>query len=87
MDPEEYEAKFEAVSGTLYGQIRVQMEEAIEKRKDLLKAGKPASDLAIRGLEAKVMKARGLLLEHDELVEDVQPPIVERVTPPEQPGR
>lgn len=71
-----------ATEDAIYGQIRVRMEEAIEKRKDLLKAGTEPSDPSVRVLEGLIMRARDLLIKHDELVEDVDPPIVLRAPQP-----
>ncbi len=61
----------------IYAQIRVKMEEAITKRADLLKSGRNPADTEVRQLEGVIMRARQLLTENGEVVEDVQPPIVQ----------
>mgnify|MGYP001615431642 FL=1 len=61
----------------IYAQIRVKMEEAIQKRAGLLQSGRAPSDTEVRQLEGVIMRARQLLTEAGEVVEDVQPPIVQ----------
>lgn len=78
---ESQEVDRQAILDALYAQIRLQMEQAIAERKELLSSGTPASDERVRALEGRIMKARGYLIENGEFVEDVDPPIVER-----QPG-
>ncbi|HWL93175.1 MAG TPA: hypothetical protein VNT79_06545, partial [Phycisphaerae bacterium] len=68
----------QAVVDAIYAQIRLQMEQAIVERKQMLDAGTPASDEKVRELEGKIMKARDLLIENGEEVEEVDPPIVQR---------
>lgn len=65
------------VLDALYAQIRLQMEQAIVERKQLLDNGTPPSDEKVRALEGKIMKARSLLQENGEEVEEVDPPIVQ----------
>lgn len=57
--------------------IRIKMEDMIEKRAELLKSGRPPSDVEVRQLEGSIMRARDLLQEAGEIVEDVEPPIVQ----------
>lgn len=64
----------------IYAQIRIRMEEAIAQRAALLKAGRPRSDLDVREKEGIIMRARDLLLGAGEVVEDLDPPIVEDAT-------
>lgn len=61
----------------IYAQIRIRMEEAIAKRAELLKAGKPASDPEVRKQEEIIMNARTRLLEAGEVVPEIDPPIVQ----------
>lgn len=61
----------------IYATIRIKMEEMIDQRAGLLKSGKAPSDVEVRSLEGSIMRARDLLMEAGEIVEDVQPPIVE----------
>lgn len=61
----------------IYALIRVEMENAIEKRAELLTAGRERSDLEIRQLEGKIMRARDLLTDAGEVVDELDPPIVE----------
>lgn len=61
----------------IYATIRIKMEDMIEKRAELLKSGRPPSDVEIRQLEGSIMRARDLLQEAGEIVEDVEPPIVQ----------
>jgi len=61
----------------IYAMIRVKMEEALLKRADLLERGREPYDPAVRQLEGSIMKARDLLIEAGELVEDIEPPIVQ----------
>lgn len=61
----------------IYATIRIKMEDMIEKRAELLKSGKAPSDVEVRQLEGSIMRARDLLQEAGEIVEDVEPPIVE----------
>ncbi len=63
----------------IYAVIRVKMEEMIEERATLLKQGVSPSDPKIRDLEGSIMKARELLIENGEVVEEIDPPIVQRV--------
>ncbi len=65
----------------VWGLIRVKMEEAIEERSELLAAGTKPSDTKVRELEGLIMKARGLLQERGEILENVDPPIVEQAKP------
>ena len=60
----------------IYARIRIEMEESIARRAQLLEAGKPLSDPEIRTLEGVIMRARDLLLEVGEVVEPLDPPIV-----------
>lgn len=66
----------------IYATIRIKMEEAIEKRAALLKSGKDPSDQEVRSLEGTIMRARELLEENGEVVEPVDPPIVQSVPNP-----
>lgn len=66
----------------IYATIRIKMEEAIEKRAALLKSGKNPSDEEVRSLEGTIMRARELLEENGEVVEPVDPPIVQTVPNP-----
>ncbi|MFQ5429973.1 MAG: hypothetical protein ACE5E1_06650 [Phycisphaerae bacterium] len=66
----------QAKTDLIYATIRVRMEEMIEQRKELLASGTPPSDERVRKLEGSIMRARGLLIENGETVEDVDPPIV-----------
>jgi len=59
----------------IYAQIRVRMEEALTRRADLLKNGTPQSDPAVADLERQILRARSLLSERGEILEDVTPPI------------
>jgi hypothetical protein len=61
----------------VYALIRVKMEEALMKRKELLDAGTDPADPEVRRLEGQIMKARGYLIEAGEEVEPVDPPIVQ----------
>ncbi len=61
----------------IYAQIRIRMQEAIEKRATLLKGGKPGSDPEVRKQEGIIMRARDLLTEAGEVVDPVDPPIVQ----------
>ena len=61
----------------IYAQIRIKMEEMIDQRAVLLHAGKSPSDVQIRQLEGSIMKARELLTENGEIVDEVEPPIVQ----------
>jgi hypothetical protein len=66
----------------IYATIRIKMEEAIAERAKLLKEGRNPADERIRQLEGTIMRARDLLTEAGEIVEDVDPPIVQ--TQPKQ---
>lgn len=70
------EDRRQATTDALYAQIRVEMEKAILQRKALLDGGRAPSDVEIRNLEGKILKARSLLMEVGEEVEDVDPPIL-----------
>ncbi|MBK8271176.1 MAG: hypothetical protein IPK83_23820 [Planctomycetes bacterium] len=67
----------QAVMDAVYANIRLQMEQAITERKQLLDAGTAPSDERVRALEGKIMKARELLVDNGESVDDVDPPIVQ----------
>ncbi|MBN1346869.1 MAG: hypothetical protein JXQ73_29525 [Phycisphaerae bacterium] len=62
----------------IYARIRIEMESAISKRAALLKGGKAPSDPEVRQLEGVIMRARDLLQEAGEVLEDIEPPIVEK---------
>lgn len=78
-DEKSIEARRAEAESRIYAVIRVKMEEMIEERAGLLKQGVPPSDPKIRDLEGSIMKARELLIEAGEVVEEVNPPIVQRV--------
>jgi len=59
----------------IYAQIRVRMEEALVRRADLLKSGTPQSDASVADLERQILRARSLLSERGELLDDVSPPL------------
>lgn len=59
----------------IYGQIRLRMEIALEKRKDLLASGAGRADPQVRDLERQIGKARELLIEHGEIVGEFEPPM------------
>jgi hypothetical protein len=69
----------------IYAQIRIRMEEAIAKRAELLKAGKPRWDPEVRKEEEIIKNARARLIENGEIVAPVQPPLEEPVAPPASP--
>ena len=77
-DPQSVEDRRAETEHLIYAVIRVKMEEMIAQRADLLKQGVSASDPKIRDLEGSIMKARELLIENGEVVEEVDPPIVQR---------
>ena len=74
---EDLERRREEASDMIYALIRVRMEEAIIKRKDLLEGGTASSDVKVRRLENVIMNARQYLEENGEVVEPVDPPIVQ----------
>lgn len=74
---EDLERRREEASDMIYALIRVRMEEAIIHRKELLESGRASSDVEIRRLENVIMNARQYLEEDGELVEPVDPPIVQ----------
>lgn len=61
----------------IYATIRIKMEDMIEQRSALLKSGRHPTDVEVRQLEGSIMRARELLMEAGEMVEDIVPPIVE----------
>jgi len=78
---EELARRREQASDLVYALIRVRMEEAIIHRKELLEAGRPRSDVKVRRLEGVIMNARQYLVNDGEVVEAVDPPIVQMVRP------
>lgn len=78
---EDLERRREEASDMIYALIRVRMEEAIIKRKNLLEGGSAPSDVEIRDLERVIMNARQYLEENGEVVEPVDPPIVQTLRP------
>ncbi len=74
---EDMERRREEASDMIYALIRVRMEEAIIKRKKLLEGGRAGSDVEVRRLENVIMNARQYLEEDGEVVEPVDPPIVQ----------
>lgn len=74
---EDLERRREEASDMIYALIRVRMEEAIIKRKTLLESGRASSDVEVRRLENVIMNARQYLEEDGEIVEPVDPPIVQ----------
>lgn len=74
---EDDSAKRAMAENMIYATIRIKMEEMIDQRAELLKSGKNPADVEIRQLEGSIMRARDLLMEAGEVVEDVQPPIVQ----------
>lgn len=84
---EDLERRREEASDMIYALIRVRMEEAIIKRKDLLEGGTANSDVEVRRLENVIMNARQYLEENGEIVEPVDPPIVQTLRPSKRPVR
>lgn len=72
------EEKREQAANMIYAQIRLRMEEFISERKKLLSEGKTRDDARVQQLEGSILKARELLMEAGEMVEDVDPPITPR---------
>lgn len=72
----------EQAANLIYAQIRVKMEEAIDERSKLLKAGTDPADPKVRELEGRIMRARDLLTQNGEVVEEVDPPIVQKAPTP-----
>lgn len=72
------EEKREQAANMIYAQIRLRMEEFISERKKLLSEGKTRDDARVQQLEGSILKARELLMEAGEMVEDVDPPIAPR---------
>ena len=70
----------------IYGQIRLKMEEAIADRAKKLKEGADPGSTEIQKLEYTILKARELLAERGEVLEDVEPPIVRPTSPTTQPA-
>jgi hypothetical protein len=81
-DFESETARRKQTESMIYATIRIKMEEAIEKRATLLKAGKDPADEEVRSLEGTIMRARELLEENGEVVEPVDPPIVQSTPNP-----
>ncbi len=69
-------ARREQAENMIYATIRIRMEEMIAQRAKLLNEGRDPADVEVRRLEGSIMKARDLLMENGEVVEDVEPPIV-----------
>lgn len=74
---EDDSAKRAMAENMIYATIRIKMEEMIDQRAELLKSGKNPADVEVRQLEGSIMRARDLLMEAGEVVEDVEPPIVQ----------
>lgn len=72
------EEKREQAANMIYAQIRLRMEEFITERKKLLGEGKTRDDARVQQLEGSILKARELLMEAGEMVEEVDPPITPR---------
>lgn len=70
--------KREQAANMIYAQIRLRMEEFITERKKLLSEGKTRDDARVQQLEGSILKARELLMEAGEMVEEVDPPITPR---------
>ena len=70
----------------IYARISIRMEEAIAKRTELLKAGRPRSDADVRKQEEIIMNARTRLIESGEVVPEINPPIVELAAPTPPPA-
>jgi type IV secretory pathway VirB10-like protein len=81
-DFESEAARRKQTENMIYATIRIKMEEAIEKRAALLKSGRDPADQEVRSLEGTIMRARELLEENGEVVEPVDPPIVQSVPNP-----
>lgn len=65
----------DAIADLIYGQMRVQMDVFVDRRKALLEGGADITDPEIRQLEDSIRKAVGLLTENGEYVEAIEPPI------------
>jgi outer membrane PBP1 activator LpoA protein len=76
-DPE-LESKRLQTQNLIYARIRIKMEELIAERAKLLKSGTDPTDPQVRQIEGQIMRARDLLQENGEVVEEVEPPIVNR---------
>lgn len=72
------EEKREQAANMIYAQIRLRMEEFIAERKKLMSEGKTRDDGRVQQLEGSILKARELLMEAGEMVEDIDPPITPR---------
>ncbi|MCZ6816582.1 MAG: hypothetical protein O7F76_07745 [Planctomycetota bacterium] len=59
----------------IYGQIRLRMEIAIEKRRELLSSGAGRIDPEVQAFETQITKARVYLIENGEIVGEVEPPL------------
>ena len=79
LDDEEF--RRQAAEDMIYATIRVRMEEMIVLRKRLLDGGRPGHDPEVRELEGRIMRARQLLFDNGEDVEEVDPPLVESARP------
>jgi hypothetical protein len=83
--PEDFESdaqKRAAAENMIYATIRIKMEDMIDQRSKLLKSGKDPADVEVRQLEGSIMRARELLEENGEVVEPVDPPIVQSTPNP-----
>jgi hypothetical protein len=78
VDPE-LENKRLQTQNLIYARIRIKMEELIAERAKLLKEGKDPTDPQIRQIEGQIMRARDLLQENGEVVDEIDPPIVNKV--------
>lgn len=72
---EDPEARKQDLMDLIYAQIRVRMEEALVRRAELLKNGTPQTDASVADFERQIIRARTLLTERGEILEDVSPPL------------
>lgn len=75
------EQKRAEATNQVYAMIRERMQEAVQKRSALLKAGRPQNDEEVLNHEKIIRNARALLMEIGENLPPVDPPLPDDVVP------
>ncbi len=77
--PEDVQRQRERLMTEIYTNIRERMDQALDARAELLRAGRPQTDPEVQNYERVIRRARNLLIEIGENVTPVDPPLLDEV--------
>jgi hypothetical protein len=75
--PEDVQRQRERLMAEIYTNIRERMDQALDARAELLRAGRPQTDPEVQNYERVIHRARNLLIEIGENVDPVEPPLLD----------